>query len=347
MGHSGGQFLESRVNEPREDWSVQSAKLNDTILELYRGCRDVSVSEFKDWAMQAANKALSFDSGLWSTSNVVSNDFSTMYLHRLPWEMIENYRNVLQAPNDPLAMHALANPGTTIRPRDVMPMNKWKATPAYLNHCVPFSIFDALCTLIISPHSHVPNVISFYRGKVDDEFSESDRQSAAALVPHLIEAMRINLFANISLNGSFAGKAIAIIDRFGQIFESTPHFDELMRDVLLKTQSPQLPIPDTPLDPDRDARWSDRDLLFHVQPHADLFRLDVVVDNPLNTLSTRQLEIALLLGKGRRYKDIARQMGISPSTVTNHVNQIHARLQIAQREELVALVTAFESNRSK
>lgn len=44
-----------------------------------------------------------------------------------------------------------------------------------------------------------------------------------------------------------------------------------------------------------------------------------------------------MLAKGKRYKDIARELGISPSTVTNHVNQIHARLEIDGREDLIRL----------
>jgi DNA-binding CsgD family transcriptional regulator len=49
------------------------------------------------------------------------------------------------------------------------------------------------------------------------------------------------------------------------------------------------------------------------------------------------LAVAELLVRGKRYKDIGRALGISPSTVTNHVNQIHARLGITKREELVGL----------
>jgi hypothetical protein len=34
---------------------------------------------------------------------------------------------------------------------------------------------------------------------------------------------------------------------------------------------------------------------------------------------------------------LSRELGISPSTVTNRVNQIHARLEIAGREDLIKL----------
>ena len=57
-------------------------------------------------------------------------------------------------------------------------------------------------------------------------------------------------------------------------------------------------------------------------------------------LSRRQFEVAEMLVKGKRYKDISRELGISPSTVTNHVNQIHARLEIAGREDLIKLFGA-------
>ncbi len=68
-----------------------------------------------------------------------------------------------------------------------------------------------------------------------------------------------------------------------------------------------------------------------------MFLVSVVKATRLDALSARQRQVAEMLAKGKQYKDIARELSISPSTVTKHVNQIHDRLQISGREELIGL----------
>lgn len=53
--------------------------LHATILSLYRGCRNVPARDFKEWAMQPAQNAISFDSGFWATAGgIVSHEFSSV-----------------------------------------------------------------------------------------------------------------------------------------------------------------------------------------------------------------------------------------------------------------------------
>jgi DNA-binding NarL/FixJ family response regulator len=53
-----------------------------------------------------------------------------------------------------------------------------------------------------------------------------------------------------------------------------------------------------------------------------------------NQLTPRETEIALLVGQGLRYKEMAQQLAMSSSTLNNHLRSIFEKLQISGRVEL-------------
>jgi DNA-binding NarL/FixJ family response regulator len=61
------------------------------------------------------------------------------------------------------------------------------------------------------------------------------------------------------------------------------------------------------------------------------------VTNPFDQLSARERQIAGSVAKGRSNKEIARELEISPWTVSSHLRQIFAKLGICRRIELCML----------
>lgn len=315
---------------------MDNSRLHDAILTLYRGCRDVSLAEFKGWAMEVARKAVAFDSGIWVTSDIVSDDVSSQFLFHQPREMMENYARTVRISGDPLAQAALANPSKSIV------LNQMHANPSFpmavIEHVVRYGMINTTCTAYISPITRVITFVSFYRANPSAPFSDDDQETHELLVPHLIEAMRINLFSWLSTSKVYAGNALAVCDSEGRLYETTPRFPELLHATWPDWSGPRLNLPFASLAEPGETRWTEHGLKFLATPCQDLFLVSAAAENLLDRLSPRQLEIAQMLAKGRRYKDIARDLGISPSTVTNHVNQIYARLDIDRREDLVRLV---------
>jgi DNA-binding NarL/FixJ family response regulator len=60
-------------------------------------------------------------------------------------------------------------------------------------------------------------------------------------------------------------------------------------------------------------------------------------DDALATLSRREREVAELVAQGHTNKAIGAQLGLSPSTINNHLVRVFARLGINSRGELAAL----------
>jgi DNA-binding NarL/FixJ family response regulator len=67
----------------------------------------------------------------------------------------------------------------------------------------------------------------------------------------------------------------------------------------------------------------------------------VTPTNPFPQLTRRELEILELLAQGRGNQDIARRLYLSPKTVRNHVANILAKLELADRSQ--AIVAAREA----
>jgi DNA-binding NarL/FixJ family response regulator len=59
-------------------------------------------------------------------------------------------------------------------------------------------------------------------------------------------------------------------------------------------------------------------------------------ENWSNILSSREHEIALLVGRGLSNKDVARELGLSPGTVKTHVHNIFNKLGQRGRYGLIA-----------
>lgn len=73
-----------------------------------------------------------------------------------------------------------------------------------------------------------------------------------------------------------------------------------------------------------------------------LFREEHTDAEPTRGLSKRENEILQLLSKGLLYKEIADQLGISVSTVRQHIHKIYEKLHVQNRTE--ALNKAFGKN---
>lgn len=67
----------------------------------------------------------------------------------------------------------------------------------------------------------------------------------------------------------------------------------------------------------------------------DLLILRVRPRLPADSLSARQLLVALQVARGLSHKEVARVLEIAPATVRNHIQAIHVRLRVHNSAELV------------
>ena len=61
--------------------------------------------------------------------------------------------------------------------------------------------------------------------------------------------------------------------------------------------------------------------------------------SPLDTLSRREREVADKIARGLSYKSVARELGISPKTVANHLSNVNLKLNITSRADLISVLS--------
>jgi DNA-binding CsgD family transcriptional regulator len=67
--------------------------------------------------------------------------------------------------------------------------------------------------------------------------------------------------------------------------------------------------------------------------------LDQVTEQaPLDCLTKQQQQVAILLGQGLTYAEVAERLCLSPHTVHEHLRHIYERLGCSRREQLVILL---------
>ncbi len=59
-----------------------------------------------------------------------------------------------------------------------------------------------------------------------------------------------------------------------------------------------------------------------------------LIDPELDQLTAREQEVLRLIARGYAYKEIARELSISPKTVETHVSAVLRKLQLSNRHEL-------------
>ncbi len=213
----------------------------------------------------------------------------------------------------------------------------------YHEHCRHYGIEQTLCTCSAPrPDSVLHTVVSVYRARRRDEFTTTERRLKEALFPHWIEAASLNLLLYLqSKEIEHQGQGAAVCDRFGFILHADSNFQSLLTAEWKEWDGAQLPWPIRRIvTPRRDGRriWSGRRLTCHARPLGDAFLVTAARRDALDLLTPRQRQIAELLIQGHTYKAIARQLGLSPSTVTNYANTIYSQLKVRSKTELAALL---------
>jgi len=79
-------------------------------------------------------------------------------------------------------------------------------------------------------------------------------------------------------------------------------------------------------------------LQVELRPFNDLIIVEIWPQGPLDSLSLREQEIVQTLAQGLTFKEAARELDLSPSTVSNHLYRIYQKLNIGSKGELFKLL---------
>ncbi|BCX80736.1 hypothetical protein MIT9_P0312 [Methylomarinovum caldicuralii] len=311
------------------------APINQQIQSIYGLVETVPLGRFKTAAFACIRQVLPFNAGLWIEGEAETQTPHSAHFHNLPADLLEHYYPY--AGDDRLYEAIVANPGRTYLMSDFYSLEEILQLRIYREFGRHYGIFHAAATALVHKDLGLYSFIAFYRDRHDPPFTERDLRFKQALTPHLLTAYRLKLFQALLAEETCNDhqSVTAVMDRQGVIHHASLSLAPFLREAWPGWRGPC--VPEAVLQAVAGGRKSF--FVDHLFFDASTLPNDLIFlrgrrMNHLDVLSVSESRVAFLLSQGWTYKEVGRDLGISPSTVTNHVNHIYRKLDIHSKSEL-------------
>jgi len=310
---------------------------NQTILDLYSAAQTERVEDFGRFAIQSLMHAVRADSGgmfvfrfdeqgkMFISSYLSQNihpDKSALRQELVGTEIIS--KNHLQS-KDPLLVRALKNPNTA----HTLQVNK-KLDKNVFEYCRITETMNAMTHF--SSLGSCFSGINLWRAKQSDVYTLEETMVANWLMPHVRQSMMINqklaadVFSNLGISAGFM-----VVEGRGLIH----HIDDLAV-ILLRKEFPDwlshfLP---TKIMQSLGKTYIGKHISLHFRLDRGLFFIQISAKQASDKLTPAELRVVEHVVKFGSYKDVARKLGVSVSTVRNQLHTVYSKLGIHSKSEL-------------
>jgi DNA-binding CsgD family transcriptional regulator len=314
----------------------RAAALSALVLQLHRGCRTWPPANFKDRALELLADLLPFDAALWGTESPATLRPVALQGCRVSPELMGAI--LTQGTEaDPLLIAARAAPGAgVVYGHDGVQPSGAAAGPGACWSAAGFC--QGLAVAQIEPLSKQRTFLCLWRKPEAPAFGDQDQLMLQFLMPHLMETARESQLSR-GLAGADvtpAARSHAVCDLAGLLL----HVDDRCQ-ALLRLEWPQWPGGNLPAPLLEAAQRASVQTAFVGKRIAVRFALQgstlllaVRLRAAHDRLSARQRGIAELYASGCTGNQIAEQLGLSASTVNNHLGEIFRRLQVNSKLQL-------------
>jgi DNA-binding CsgD family transcriptional regulator len=316
---------------------------SDLLLSLYRMARESSLDEFPELALRLAREHyLEFDTARWGAATFTPRGPTLHYTHLLDEspDMLRDYEEV-KSQDLPVFDLGLAGAGfQSIRYRSRTAF-RGRKTRGILAYARKYRHENNMLSWHIRPDDGFTNYLSTYRSDPDAEFSAHDRSLALTILPHLLEALAVNRMVNhehLVEAGSRRRYLLGVADARGVVHHADPGFYDLLAREWSRIPANRLPAELVDLLA-RGERFIGRQVVAAARVLGELIFLKARAAGPADQLPPRELQVAKAVARGRTYREIAGELGISAATVRNHIQSIHEKLGVRNTAELIAKIT--------
>jgi DNA-binding CsgD family transcriptional regulator len=313
--------------------------INNKTRRFIRGLIDdgfqTPAPKFKQTVMERLSLLIPFDTALWMSGHIEGYTVHNVYLHNLPAEMMENWEKYKH--QDRLMTHVMANPGQTCDVLEVYSRQERPSLEIYKQHSAHYGIEGAIATAIPDPDNGLWEAMSLYRKPGGPEFTARERALKQFAFPLMASVWHHNQIAHLKgISGSAPGQAAAVCDREGLI----RHADQ----ELIGHLKSEWPDWSAPLLPEELQQWlagperpdfMGKQIMFSAKELDDMILLLCKPRGAAALLTPREEQVARSFSAGMTYKEIALELGVSPSTARRHLESIYRKLGVSNKAELV------------
>jgi len=311
-------------------------------MELYRSARGSPPPEFHERALALLEPVLGFDSALWGSASMPDSGltFEAVQTHNLLREMFQSYGETKSI--DPVSRDAW---------RCVEFVCSFNLSElARGRKCAVAAAIDSrweLRNMVVDPVRNRgtgnTKFVSLYRTSHRSRYSAEEGHLGETLLPHFLEAGTINLefwvnrIAGTSTAGRRAGRAIA--NRYGALCADDGRFSDLLRQEWPQWAPPILPrsllesIRRSPT-----CRFGGVHITVDVSMAHGLICLHAEEKSAAECLTAAEFAAATRVACGHSYKQVAKELSLSPATVRNQLHSAYAKLGIPNKTALARLL---------
>ncbi|MCO7223876.1 helix-turn-helix transcriptional regulator [Pleionea sp. CnH1-48] len=298
------------------------------IRDLYLQSSCLNVAEFRPWVLTALRQVMRFDAAFWGTGHFKNKEFHYSEHYGLDEHFYRRFGDTLEL--NPVKDRALANLDRPVIMSKVIPDQEFFQSSLYKQLYQPYGISRVLSTLHRETESGLYTLFSLYRFALDDDFNEAERTTMNRLTYHLMAASSHNYFLHLGTIKSCC--AAAICDSKGYYLETQAGFFDYLRASGVSNEEQRLTLP---LEEKTFYLMADWKLV--IKPLGSLFQVMICSASPLDQLTSRESQIVDWIVRGLTFKEVAKELCVAPSTISNHLYRIYKKLNISSRGELARL----------
>ncbi len=304
---------------------------------LYRNAASVPLEDFSHWALDLLQQVISFDGAIWGTGHVSSQQFHTQTTVDVSSEIFQKLKQHLNI--NPIYTSFMENTGQAIDMADVFQDEYFYQSQLYKECFQPFGIERILSSIHTDDRSGIFTLLTLYRYERDRAFSQQEKEVQNRLLYHLLSASSYRQLLALNEKPSASTNEVisALCDKEGAYHAVESKFLDLVEEFSTKTTKQRFP---RELD-NSSTEFFIEELHFTQEKLGDLFRLSIRIKNQIDDLTAREQQVVQGICQGSTFKQIAKNLDLSPSTVSNHLYRIYDKLNINSRSELVAIAQQY------
>lgn len=305
-------------------------RFSKLILDMYGAAHDCNLAEFDSQALRLTKQVVGFDSaailGIRYTPGIGIRVHS-IHLHNQPIEKLTERKNLTS--EDGLGEKALKSLGRSII-ADARVDNKNK--PDMLDYCKKFDVAHGLTLIDEGTTKFNLDTISLWRARSHDAYSAIDKTSSELIIPHLFKARAINqkIHAN---NDTAKLQRISLLCGFdGSLQFADGPMIEVLTGEWAHWMPPILP-PEfmEALQRSSTRQYVGKTFSASCTVHDRFLFIQVVLHPKRQSLTKAETSVSWLAVRGLSYKEIAKELGISPATVRNQLHSAYLKLGVSNK----------------
>lgn len=314
-----------------------SRKLGLFLLDLYAAAVREPVGRFERSVFLLLEELVPFDAAWTGVATKGDNRpiNHNSFTHRLPGDFFSEWLRIMD--HDPLADLSRLIFGQAA----VIDMTSDAVDPVFATWAHRFGLVHLLRICALDNRFGLLGFLSIYRRDRNGPFTSAEVEMIETVIPHLAAAMRINRTMHLFLLSRDGVDPVkrAICDAYGVIHRADEGFAES-----IEAEWPgwgEQVLPEAlcgHLRASSSQPFIGSISRIEISSVAGLFVLELRPRSLIDRLGARELETIQHFANGASYKEVARQLNISPATVRHHLRSAYKKLGVHDKAQISRLI---------